>query len=177
MTLTKILVKLENHYPFIPLLRKKVIAKSPNPNKARVATSESLSIWVIIEIFDNIPTVQIESRTNAILLFKLPPSFGSLFSGLYKLKFDQPTLGSSWHAWDVELQYWPPGHGLSALGGATPPVAHAPNRVTNDNTNKSLFMFYFLLYFWKWSFSKVIPWLQVACQQLKIIKGVQSSLK
>ncbi len=40
----KIPVKLENNYPFITLLRKKVQAKRPNPNKAMVATSESFAI-------------------------------------------------------------------------------------------------------------------------------------
>jgi hypothetical protein len=44
MTLPKIPVRLENDYPFVALLRKKVLAKSPNPNKANVAASESLPI-------------------------------------------------------------------------------------------------------------------------------------
>jgi len=44
LILPKILVKLKNYYPFIALLRKKVVAKRPNPNKAMVATSESFPI-------------------------------------------------------------------------------------------------------------------------------------
>ena len=39
--LPKIFVKLENNYPFIALLRKKVLAKIPNPNKTIVVASES----------------------------------------------------------------------------------------------------------------------------------------